>query len=644
MIERTLAPPIMIVTGPRDSGRTTFAVMVCAEHFKHGLHLFHNGTACIGLNREEYANTKHGLQQLAEEVLDGSIVLIEEADVCNATRKIDDPTHAAGITSALRTFAEKGCALILTTVPGNERLIAAPLIDNAHEHVTPFMDASVRMAPSLMTTHRFGQYLVPADPIYHDPRALINAMMLSDAFRDTRSGVPESKGVTYTEDRFFEVRQTSVDQMKHPKHPEYPVLYRSRIVRRLRDGSIHRLTQNSILFFTWLESINEHRNETIALELFERTMLQWGFDYRAIQTVQDTNFPDGQAFINGEHTNIEVVSIQPRFRGGHSLHDLVGLTEPGRAAKPEDTPILRCQTCRMSEPINIPSLQEIPEHDESHCWVIYTPRSLIGPDFPEDLTVIPELTITHEGFTQELESALQNKSQKIARQGMGKRNWVLVVAQGFPVEPDWYSMLSGQWPDNIDGICVVATENYLGAFNDFVPYKDLVVMLLKCPADTQAHNCYHPGYRFRVSSIDANLHPLSKDEHTIQDVSDSMLNFPWPARPIKRSLTLRDEHGDEIAAFWGASFTKEQVSEILDDHGYCWVERHSFESRLWPRNASAQAKCWAWVRHVKGDKWIGSVVYAGDQLPQETFDSDEDAKGWCEAYVAAALMHLEDDC
>ena len=109
---------------------------------------------------------------------------------------------------------------------------------------------------------------------------VLNAMMLANTFREMRKGALEGKDVEYTEDRLFEVPQTSIDQMKHPQHPEYPVYYRHRILRPLPNGSVHRLTQDSILHFTWLESVNEHPNETVALEILERTMPQWGFDFQ----------------------------------------------------------------------------------------------------------------------------------------------------------------------------------------------------------------------------------------------------------------------------------------------------------------------------------------------------------------------------
>ena len=349
MSEGRVYPPITLITGSRESGRTTYAVLVCAELFKQGVPCFHNSTALFGRDIEGYADAYDGLLTLAERIPELSTILIEEADSKNATRRTGDPCHQAAIDSALAKLAEKSCYLILTTVQGNESLISEALLGYVYEHVTPFMDAGSKETVALGTLHRYGGFMVPVRNVVHRPELVLNAMMLANTFKEMRKGAPEGKDVEYTEDRFIEVPQISIDQMMHPRHPEYPVYYRYRTLRPLPNGSVYRLTQDSILYFTWLESVNEHSNETVVLEMLGRTMPQWGFDYQPRPTVQDTNFPDGQAFINGELTNLEVVSIQPRYPGGHNLHDLVALTQVGRAEKPEDAAILKCWTCGYHE-------------------------------------------------------------------------------------------------------------------------------------------------------------------------------------------------------------------------------------------------------------------------------------------------------
>ena len=309
--------------------------------------------------------------------------MIEEADAQNATRRTGDSSHQAVINSALEILARKSCLLILTTVQGNESLISEALLGRVYEHVTPFMEARSKETVALGTLHRLGRYMVPVGNIAYEPEPILDAMKLANTFKEMRKGAPEGKDVEYTEDRMFEVPQTSIDQMPQPQYPEYPVYYRHRILRALPNGGLHRLTQESILHFIWLESVNEHPNETVALEMLERTMPQWGFDYQPSPVVQDTNFPDGQAVINGELANLEIVSIQPRYSGGrHSLHELVALTRVGRAEKLDDAAILKCQTCRTTEHHGVVTWENLPDHNESHKWVLVRAGIVIATIFP----------------------------------------------------------------------------------------------------------------------------------------------------------------------------------------------------------------------------------------------------------------------
>ena len=635
-------PSITLISGPKKSGRTSYAVLVCSELFKMGIPCFHNKTALFGCNIEEYANSYSGLLTLVNEIPEPSTILIEEADAKNATRHTGDPNHEAAINDALTILAEKSCYLVLTTVQGNECLIAKTLLQHTYEHVTPFMEAGSKESVALATLHRFGQYLVPAGFNSHDPETVLKAMMLADTFREMRQGARDGKNVESTKDSLFEVPQISIDEMNHPKHPEYPVYYRHRILRPMPNGGIHRLTQDSILHFTWLESVNEHPNETVALEMLTRTMPQWGFDYDPVPTAQDTNFPDGRALINGELANLEVVSIQPQYPGGHNLHHLVALTQAGRAEKPGEKAVLRCQSCHTTELLEDATWESLPEHDPTHRWVIYLPGSFFAPDCPSDFAVTPVLTIKQEDFIGQLEYAVGNKSRIIAEKGEGQRNWVIVLSQGFPIDPVWFDELTSQWPENIDGICVVITEEYVGAYRDLVPFKDFTAVLLKCPPNFKHHNCYHPGYTFRVSGMDTDFQPLSKDRHTIEEVSAAAWNYSLPPSPVKKTLVIRDEEEREIQTFWGAAITNLQVEEILNEASFQWHEQ-SDESLLLSSQGESidHGSCTAEVQRLENEKSIGIVSYQGYPLQSE-FVNIEEAKQWCERQVSLLLLHIKE--
>ena len=301
-----------------------------------------------------------------------------------------------------------------------------------------------------------------------------------------------------------------------------------------------------------------------------RTIPQWGFEYEPVQVPQNDEFPDGRALINGKSTNLEVVSIQPRYPGGHSLHDLVAMSQTGRAPQPRDGGILRCSDCRKTQVVPDATLEKLPKHDENHKWVLYLPNVQAMEGIPKALTVTPLLTINQEGFTDELQRAVWSKSRIIADQGAGHENWVVVIAQGFPADPQWYSELPDQWPDNVDGIVIAATDMYLSASHDLLPYYDLTMVLLKCPHKSAAHNCYHPSYLYRISRFDEEHQPISPATHNAEDLSLAAFRHSWPPAPTRRILIARDESGNEIDRLEDIAITDEQASEVLKERNFVW--------------------------------------------------------------------------
>ena len=640
-------PPITIITGPRKSGRTTYAVLLGSNFFQQGYAFLHNGTALFGWAlSDDYLKDQKGLLRLAKDVSANTPILIEEADTHPATRRSENPAHNAAVTGALAELASKSCYLILTTVHGEERQIAPALVVNAWEHVTPYMNADSMESLALSTIHRFGRRLIPVPTVPHDPEQVCQAMLVADTFRETRKGASDGIAIEPDEDRFIEVPQTTIDQMKYPKYPEYPVHYRNRIIRKLGDGGriVHRLSKESRLNFVWLESVNEHPHETVVLETFGRVMPQWGFEYEPIQVPQNDRFPDGRALINGKETNLEVVSIQPRYSGGHSLHDLVAMSQKGRAPEPRDGGILRCLECGETKNVPGATLENLPEHDESHRWVIYLPNDKAEEGIPRALTVTPLLTIDQEGLTEELQKAVHQKSDTIAGQGAERENWVIVIAQGFPVEPQWYSELPSNWPNNVDGIVVAASDTYLSASHDLLHYYDLTMMLLKCPQGEDEHNCYHPSYLHRISRSDEDYQPISPETHNPEDLSITAFRQTWPPLPTRRTLVVRDEDGNEIDQFEDIAITGRQASEVLKEHNFVWSERDGASMVLARATDGDTVKTWAEVEAEPDGvttNWAATVYRMVDQLHQEIgeeFRTREHATAWCEAQVAAAIL------
>ena len=234
------------------------------------------------------------------------------------------------------------------------------------------------------------------------------------------------------------------------------------------------------------------------------------------------------------------------------------------------------------------------------------------------------------------------RNQRLSlNRGKGLRNWVVVLAQGFPVDADWYDELPDEWPENVDGICLVATEGYLGAYNHLVPFKDFTALLLKCPPDSPGHNCYHPGYIYRVSGVDTDFQPLSRDGQTIREVSAAAWNYPLPANPVKKTLIIRDQDERKLLTFQGGAITNTQVREILDEAGYEWREQSPESFLLCSEDdVSNEGGLWARLQCLKTEEWIGGVFYESYEL-KEGFVTGEEAKVWCERHMAMLLLHME---
>ena len=596
---------------------------------------------------DDYLKNPDGLLHLAQDVPEDTLILIEEADIHPATRRSDSPAHVETIAAALTLLADKSCCLMLTTVQGVERQIALRLVENAWEHVRPYMSAESKESLALITIHRLGKRLIPVGTALHDPDLVDWTMAISDTFRETRAGAPDGTVIRHSEDQFFEVPQTSINQMKYPKYPEYPVHYRHRIIRKLAEEGpvMHRFSQASRLNFVWLESVNEHPHETVILEQLRRTMSQWEFKYEPVQVPQDDQFPDGRALINGESTNLEVISIQPRYPKGHSLHDLVAMSQTGRTPENPENGILRCSDCRTTQEIPSATLESLPEHDENHQWVFYLPDPEAKEGIPGTLTVTPLITITQEGFNAEVRKAVENKSRIIANQGAGHKNWVVVIAQGFPAEPRWYSELPDQWPDNVDGIVIAATDQYLGASHDFRPHHDITMVLLKCPQDADAHNCYHPSYLHRVSHFDENFQPISPDTHSAEGLSSAAWHHSWPPAPTRRTLIVRDECGNEIDRLENIAITGQQASEVLVERSLVWRQHEATRMVLVQErdDANAQIRAEGEMTSDGNDSyWTATAYREVDHLYQEIaeeFETKDDAIQWCEVQIATTLLN-----
>ena len=134
---------------------------------------------------------------------------------------------------------------------------------------------------------------------------------------------------------------------------------------------------------------------------------------------------------------------------------------------------------------------------------------------------------------------------------------------------------------------------------------------------------------------------MSRDSHTIEEVSAAAWDYPLPASPIKRTLIVRDQDGRGIQTFWGADFTESQIREILASAGYKWREQPLGSSALCSEGETANGEgCLGEVLRLEDEEWIGRVSYE-DYQSQEEFKAIEGAKWWCERQTAMLLLHIE---
>ena len=123
---------------------------------------------------------------------------------------------------------------------------------------------------------------------------------------------------------------------------------------------------------------------------------------------------------------------------------------------------------------------------------------------------------------------------------------------------------------------------------------------------------------------------MSRDSHSMEEVSAAAWNYPLPASPVKRTLIVRDQDERELLAFWGAEITDTQVGEILDEAGYEW-HKQSHGSLLLRSEGDIpnQDGLCALLQCLEDEEWTGSIFCEGDEL-QEGFVTVEEAKAWCE--------------
>ena len=148
---------------------------------------------------------------------------------------------------------------------------------------------------------------------------------------------------------------------------------------------------------------------------------------------------------------------------------------------------------------------------------------------------------------------------------------------------------------------------------------------------------YYPGYQYRLSHFDQDFQPLSPETHSIQEVTRVARRHDGLPNPMKRTLKLSDEYGNELGSFQDVVITPSQANEVLSEEGFEWYEQAPNSLTLRTLGNVAHLRFWALVQNNHNDAWIATVYQETNQSKRE-FWTLEDAKSWCECELASIVL------
>ena len=117
---------------------------------------------------------------------------------------------------------------------------------------------------------------------------------------------------------------------------------------------------------------------------------------------------------------------------------------------------------------------------------------MIGSDWHENLTILPDLKINIGDFKAAIAGRVREKASLAKKFGIGKQNWLVLLIEGFPPMEGFESVFRDVGWDDFNGVFAIMTEAFLGAIHGFFPDDLKKIVVLKCP-ERGRHTCYHPG-------------------------------------------------------------------------------------------------------------------------------------------------------
>lgn len=498
MQENEAEEQLIIITGEEDQGQNIVAMMYVGQALQEGVTTFHNDCSNTGfrINPETLADESDFLE-LLDVAPAGSTFVIADADVCAA---ITGDAPDANL-EWLHLCKVKGHKVILTTIRGVEHRLKGPLQDTATMHIyvsSPPILAGLFLAVSSGAMRE----RVPTKWSVMDEEKVIRCAKLTNGLYESppRLGseliVSPIKTFALTVDYSDAVRSTATAR---PKHPENLILL-------TRTSGFHDHVQRKtteIVSMPWLEAVNKRRDEEMAVGILEWTCERWGIDLQGTEMNPETTYPDAWGHHEGRKVNLEFRKVQPKWPSGATLASMVDAIRSGKAVAPKVGPLIQCKQCGTWEDGTITDAHVLPEHDINHIWVCTYPKSMIGPEWTEHLTALPNLAIGSGDLRSAVTEAVDEKDALAKRFGEGEQNWLILSVEGFPLDERLHAELADIEWRNLDAVFLILS----GQFGSVVHMHDIddkrIVVVARCPKGND-HVCYHPGVRtiVRKASIE----------------------------------------------------------------------------------------------------------------------------------------------
>lgn len=553
---------ITLITGENQKTQNIVAMAYVGIAMQEGRHVYHNGCSREGslISPETLSSSDKFSELLSHEVvMSGSLFVLADADCISALRA----TETQEIPQWLRIARDKRLDIVLTTVRGMEYTLRDVLRIEETIHV---LIEYRSQGDGVIGTRYHGKMRerIPIERTLLSVEYLTNcARMLDGCYerpeRDENELIanPNMSPVTAVD---YEVAVSSTETSK-PKHHAYNFLLTRVFV--MNPGVQVRATE--IVHLPWIESVDKYNIEKVALNWLDYACAQWGIALSEVEpNPAKEEYPDGLGKGLSGQVNIEVTKVQPLWPSEATFSRLASNALVGKEAHPNDKPVLQCKRCGVSEMDSIYDVHTLPTHDESHDWICTYPKSMIDLDWDNHLVALPELKLTQESFEEQIKSAAQRKDSRVVRYGGANQNWLVLIVEGFPVEPDWYENLSKLGWDRFDGVFAISTEEFWGAFHGMSADVPLNIIAVKCP-ESRFHVCYHHGVVLSLkrgsASLLAEFQGLEKLQGRTNEITDSegvilAKNEVKPPQPFT--------HSDLLAGLKGIDKKREEFFELFN--------------------------------------------------------------------------------